>query len=69
MGKANEKYPYGKLNKQDEGELTIAVHIEGNAVRVDFGKPVAWLGLAPVHARALAQSLLEHAARIEQARQ
>lgn len=70
MAKTNDKnYPYGKLNQEDEGELTLAIRVEGNAVRIDFGKPVSWLGLPPQEARGLAELLLKHADRIDKSSQ
>lgn len=37
----------GKVNADDEGELKlmIAADLSAGIVRIDFGKPVAWLGL------------------------
>ena len=50
------QYPYGKLNPDDEGEIRIAIaHDPHNrTVVIDFGKPVAWIGLPPQHAREFA---------------
>ena len=39
------KYPRGKLNANDEGALRFMARVVGNTLIVDFGKPVAWLGL------------------------
>jgi hypothetical protein len=39
------RYPRGKLNARDEGQLRIAMRVEGNTLVVDFGKPVVWFGL------------------------
>lgn len=39
---ATGKFPQGKLNARDEGELTIAVGIKDGVVMIDFGKPVKW---------------------------
>ena len=53
----------GKLNEHDEGELRMAVAsdpIDG-VVRIVFGKPVAWLGLPVLEARALAALITEKA--------
>lgn len=57
------EFPQGKLNDDDEGELHMGVAYDklDGIVRVDFGKPVAWLGLPPPQAVALAQLLLKHA--------
>lgn len=58
---ATGKYPRGKLNADDEGELRMAVGRQGDIVRIDFGKPVAWLGLPFAEARAFAEAILKHA--------
>lgn len=57
-------YPHGKLNEHDEGGIMIAVGIEGDCVRIEFGSPVAWLGLPPAQAVALAMSILAKAREI-----
>jgi hypothetical protein len=56
-------FPQGKLNDDDEGELRMGVAYDklDGIVRVEFGKPVAWLGLPPPQAIQLAQLLLRHA--------
>lgn len=60
---ATGKYPRGKVNKDDEGELTMAVARVGDVVRVEFGKPVAWLAMTPADAVGLAQLLIKHAGK------
>ena len=44
---ATGKFPEGKLNPSDEGELKFAVAglPDGQGVKIEFGKPVAWLVL------------------------
>ncbi len=49
---ATGNYPQGVLEAHDEGELRLAVA---------YDKPVAWLGLPPEQAVAIAHSLLKHA--------
>lgn len=39
------RYPRGKLNAHDEGEIQWRARVEGNTLILDFGKPVVWLGL------------------------
>lgn len=55
------KFPRGKLNEDDEGELTMGVAADGGTVILNFGKPVAWVGLPPALARELAASLIKKA--------
>lgn len=55
------KYPHGKLNEHDEGELAMAIsHEDGNVV-LHFTKPVAWIGMPPEQAIGLAEHLIAHA--------
>lgn len=64
------KFPFGKLNEDDEGELRAAVrHTAEGFVRIDFGKPVAWVTLPPAYAREFAKIILEHADKAEKAKQ
>lgn len=58
---ATGKFPRGKLDESDEGELRLGVTVTQGTVIVAFGKPVAWLGLTPQIARDLAATLLERA--------
>lgn len=64
---ATGRFPYGKADADDEGELQMAVATDhGNGiVRVVFGKPVGWLGLPVQEARALAAILNEKADELE----
>lgn len=64
---ATGRFPYGKADSSDEGELRMALaadHANG-IVRIDFGKPVAWLGLPSREARELAQLLVSKADDID----
>jgi hypothetical protein len=60
---ATGKHPQGKLNDTDEGEIRMAIAYDkfDGIVRLEFGKPVAWLGLPPPEAIQLAEKLLWHA--------
>jgi hypothetical protein len=59
------RFPEDKIAEDDEGELTIAIGEAQGNVRIEFGKPVTWLGLSPDKARAFAQTILAHADSIE----
>lgn len=40
------QYPRGKIHRLDEGELAFRMGIkDGTTLIIDFGKPVAWIGL------------------------
>ncbi len=43
----SRQFPKGKLNEDDQGELTIGVATdkEKKTVIINFGKRVAWIGL------------------------
>jgi hypothetical protein len=59
------RFPEGKLTPNDEGEIAFAVGALKGKVVVNFGSPVASLGMSPDQARKLAGSLLEKANAIE----
>jgi hypothetical protein len=59
------KYPLGKLNAEDDGELRIAMGIENGAIKVIFGVYVDWLGFDAKTAREFAAALIEKADEIE----
>ena len=51
----------GKLSEEDEGDLRLQVAHSGDDVRIDFGKPVAWLGFPKDQAIQFAMLILKHA--------
>lgn len=61
---ATGRFSMPALNESDQGELKMGVAYDklDGLVRVEFGKPVAWLAMPPEDAVAFAQSLLRHAA-------
>lgn len=59
------KYPKGKLNETDEGQLNMALGIENGKLVLAFGTEVAWLGFDKRSALALAEALIEKAKEIE----
>lgn len=62
---ATGKFPDGKIDETDEGELALAVGYDpkDGMVKVEFGKPVAWLAMRPSDAIALGQSLIRNGQR------
>lgn len=62
---ATGSFPQGHLSDDDQGGLRMAVAYDklNGIVRVEFGKPVAWLGLPPDNAVQLANLLLRHASK------
>lgn len=62
---ATNRFPRGKFTKGDEGELRLAVYVKDGTVVMDFGKPVAWMGLDSVAAKQMAELLIKHADSLE----
>ena len=60
---ATGKFPQGKLNDEDEGELRTIIRTEGKNIIIEFGKPVAWLALPKEDAIALGMALIKHGNR------
>lgn len=58
---ATNRHPRGKFDASDEGELKLAVFVKEGTVVMDFGKPVAWMGLDARSAREMAALLTKHA--------
>lgn len=56
---ATGKFPDGKINKYDEGELRIGIAIKDSNVIIEFGKPVKWIGLPGDEAIALGKLLIK----------
>ena len=63
LGETKE-FPQGKLNKEDEGELRLAVGVTDSKVVINFGKPVAWIGFDKEQALGLAKTIIERAYQI-----
>lgn len=55
---ATGKFPEGKLNQDDEGEIRMAIGSENGKIIMNFGKPTAWIGFNPTQARSLANLLI-----------
>lgn len=60
LGKTGD-FPGGKLRPDDEGGVTFAVGTEKGRVVLQFKEPVAWLGMEPEDAIAMAQALIKRA--------
>ena len=59
------RFPRGKLSQDDEGEIQFGISSDPaqGLVRIDFGKPVAWLACPPELAEQMAGLLIKHAKR------
>lgn len=56
-------FSHGKVSDDDEGDLRLAIAYDklDGIVRIEFGKPVAWLGLPPPQAIEFAKAILKKA--------
>lgn len=57
-------FPRGKFSQDDEGQLTLGVGVKDRTLIIDFGKPVAWVGLDYFSAVQFAQTILRRAEEI-----
>jgi hypothetical protein len=64
---ATGRYPFGHSRPDDEGELRAALAVDRaqGVIRIEFGKPVAWLALPSGYARELARLLVEKADELD----
>lgn len=55
--------PFGQIDETDDGEIMMGVATDQQAgtVILNFGVPIAWIGLYPVQAKAMAAALIKHA--------
>lgn len=60
-GKANRAYPNGRVGAADESELAYAIAADPRhqIIRIEFNKPVDWLGLDKQSAESLRDMLSE----------
>jgi len=63
------EFPDGRLCDEDDGELRFGVAHDPATGRVliNFGRPVAWLGMTPSQALELGGCLVEHGRRARDA--
>lgn len=59
-------FPEGKLNPHDEGGLNIAVGHDKKTgkVVIQFGTPVAWIGMNPKQAMDIGKGIIKHAKKL-----
>ncbi len=57
-------YPHGMLSKADEGSLQFAIGDKDGKVVIDFGSPVAWIGMTAQDAMDLASALMKRARHV-----
>ena len=66
-GTANREWPQGRVSGDDDGvtAFAIAADRDNKIVRIQFTKPMFWLGLDNKSARDLAAKLIEKAEDLE----
>lgn len=52
------KFPQGKLTKDDEGEIKMAVGVRDGKIIIDFGHAVTWFGMDKESAKNFANLIL-----------
>lgn len=57
-------FPRGKFDADDEGALVIGIATRDKTVVINFGSPVAWIGMPKENAIAFAKTILEHAEKL-----
>ena len=60
------RYPFGRDDPTDRGELGVAARIWRGQVRLDFGTSLTWLSIPPDGAREVARVLLRMADEIDE---
>ena len=58
---ATGDFPHGTMRPTDEGAIQFAVGVEKGKVVLDFGTPVAWVGMPAAQAAQLGSLLIKHA--------
>jgi len=60
FGETNN-FPEGKLTEHDEGEIKFGITTKDEKVILNFGKPIAWLGMTREQAEKLGRLLIDKA--------
>jgi hypothetical protein len=55
--------PFPAIDETDDGEIALGVASDpaNGTVIIQFGTPVAWIGLYPAQAKQIAETLIRHA--------
>jgi hypothetical protein len=61
---ATGKFSDGKISPDDEGDLRFSLFIQHGRLILDFGKPVAWIGLTADQAKEIGERMIEAAYRL-----
>lgn len=65
-GTAERQWPEGRVDGTDDGQVAFKIESDPDTqvVKIDFGKPVVWVGMGPQDAVQMAQLLIKHARAI-----
>ena len=61
---ATGRFPQGKIDPHDEGEIKISIGTKENKVVVSFGKSISWIGFDKAQALEISETLKKHAESI-----
>lgn len=61
---ATGKFPEGKIDEHDEGEIKIGVTVKDDKIIIAFGKKIEWIGFTKKQAEDLANTILQRARQI-----
>lgn len=61
---ATGKFPDGKIDPNDEGEIKFGITILKGNVIIEFGKPVRWFGMTKEQAKDLGEFLIKKSEEI-----
>ncbi len=61
MKRLTGEFPDGRLSKDDQGAVAVAIGHQDGRVTLQFPKNLNWIGFTPEQAIDIAQSLIEHA--------
>ncbi len=62
---ATGDFPRGKFSEDDEGALRFGIAVKDKTVLINFGRPVAWIGLDKNGAIEFAETILRRARDIK----
>lgn len=61
---ATGKFPDGKIDALDEGEIRIRIGVKDKRIIMEFGKPVASIGFTKDEAFAIGEQIIEIALKV-----
>jgi len=62
---ATGKFPDGKIDEKDQGQIMIGVTVKDGRVIMSFGKPTEWIGFTREEAIQIGQTLIDRARQVD----